>query len=123
MKTSIKKEIKKDLVRIQQKIDSGESGKDLYIELVAKYTSYDSDFGKGLPCLPVETIGGTLPSYKSNLLAVHGKIKVLLLSADSTRFYKKEGFWIGVLTSVLTALITSLIIFLIKQIPSFFENM
>ena len=107
MTHKLRKEIKRDIKRIDDVVESGEGGKLLYETLVAKYSSYDSQFTDGLPCLPVIVLGKELPKYKNNLVAVKGKLQLLLTTNCETRFYKKEGFVSGVLTGVISSVIAS----------------
>ena len=119
MKRNFRKSIKKDIQEIDKIISSQEDGKELYETLVAKYCSYDKDFSIGLPPRTVEIPGRPIPSHKKNLLAVKNKLELFLLNNEESRFYKKEGFWPGVIAGVLSSLIASgiwaLIDYVIKQ--------
>lgn len=119
MKRKLRNSIKNDIKEIDKIINSKENGKDLYENLVAKYCSYDKDFSIGLPPRTVEIPGRPTPSHKNNLLAVKNKLELFLLNNEDSRFYKKEGFWTGVIAGILSSLIASgiwaLIDYLIKQ--------
>lgn len=112
-----KKDILKDIEKIDKTIPNKEDGKSLYNYLVSKYSTYDSNFREGLPYLPVEVIGYP-PNYTDNLLAVKGKLESLLITKGDSRFYKKEGFFpgfiIGILSSLTASGIWALIDFLLK---------
>ena len=110
MKKSFKKMLKADIEQIDTMLASSDSGKQLCYALVSKYSSYDEKFHAGLPCLPAEVIGSTAPSYKTNLLAVKGKLETILYNNESTRFYHKEGFWPGFFSGLSSSLVASGII-------------
>ena len=122
MKSSLKRSIKQDIKKIDQILQSDESGKALYNYLVSKYCSFDVDFQKGLPCLPIEVLGAKPPKYSNNLLAVKGKLEILLVTNAETRFYKKEGFVSGVITGVVSSLAASGILALIKILINLLEQ-
>ena len=79
MNRALKKAIKADIKRIDQTIASQENGKVLYESLVAKYSCHEG-FMDGLPPRTVEVLGVPTPNHHTNLLAIKGKLEMLLVN-------------------------------------------
>lgn len=109
---NFKREIKKDIQRIDEIRSNNLNGKCLYEELVAKYSSFDNNFTEGLPPRTVETIN-VIPNHHNNLVAIKGKLEFFLNNSKS-RLSKKCVFW-SALATILTSVIASGIWYLIQN--------
>lgn len=108
-----KREIKKDIQRIDEIRSNNLNGKCLYEELVAKYSSFDNNFTEGLPPRTVETIN-VIPNHHNNLVAIKGKLEFFLNNNSKSRLGKKCVF-LSALATILTSVIASGIWYLIQN--------
>ena len=108
-----KREIKKDIQRIDEIRSNNLNGKCLYEELVAKYSSFDNNFTEGLPPRTVEKIN-VIHNHHNNLVAIKGKLEFFLNNNSKSRVSKKCVFW-SALATILTSVIASGIWYLIQN--------